>query len=83
MTSTITPLERNRVGISFNVFEGKTAELQSIEFFGNQTFSGDDLLKEMSLSPASKFFGGDDYSRIKLEADLEAIRSFYLKPRVY
>jgi len=78
VTSTITPLERNRVGISFSVFEGKTAELQSIEFFGNQTFSGDDLLKEMSLSPASKFFGGDDYSRIKLEADLEAIRSFYL-----
>ena len=78
VTSTITPLERNRVGISFSVFEGKTAELQSIEFFGNQTFSGEDLLKEMSLSPASKFFGGDDYSRIKLEADLEAIRSFYL-----
>lgn len=78
VTSTITPLERNRVGVSFNVFEGKTAELQSIEFFGNQTFSDDDLLKEISLSPASNFFGGDDYSRIKLEADLEAIRSFYL-----
>jgi len=78
VTSTITPLERNRVGISFNVFEGRTAELQGIEFFGNQTFSDDDLLKEMSLSPASKFFGGDDYSRIKLEADLEAIRSYYL-----
>ena len=78
VTYTITPLERNRVGISFSVFEGRTAELQSIEFFGNQNFSNDDLLKEMSLSPASKFFGGDDYSRIKLEADLEAIRSFYL-----
>ena len=78
LVSTITPLERNRVGISFNVFEGKTAEIQSIDFFGNQAFSSDDLLKEMSLSPASKFFGGDDYSRIKLEADLEAIRSFYL-----
>ncbi len=78
VASTITPLERNRVGISFNVFEGKTAELRSIEFFGNQVFSGEEILKEMSLSPASKFFGGDDYSRIKLEGDLEAIRSFYL-----
>ena len=78
VTSTITPLERNRIGISFNVFEGKTAELKSIEFFGNQVFSGDDLLKEMSLSPASKLLSGDDYSRAKLEADLEAIRSFYL-----
>ena len=78
ITSTITPLERNRVGISFNMFEGKTAELESIEFFGNRNFTNDDLLKEMSLSPASKLFGGDDYSRIKLEADLEAIRSFYL-----
>jgi outer membrane protein insertion porin family len=78
ITSTITPLERNRVGISFNVFEGKTAELESIEFFGNRNFTNENLLKEMSLSPASKLFGGDDYSRIKLEADLEAIRSFYL-----
>ena len=78
VSPTITPLERNRVGISFSVFEGKTSELRSIQFFGNQSFSEDDLLKEMSLRPASKFFDGDDYSRVKLEADLEKIRSFYL-----
>lgn len=78
ISSTITPLERNRVGISFNVFEGKTAGIKSIEFFGNETFSDEDLLDQMSLSPSSEFFGSDDYSRVKLEADLEAIRSFYL-----
>jgi outer membrane protein insertion porin family len=70
ISSTITPLERNRVGISFNVFEGKTAEISDIEFFGNQSFSRDELLKQMTLSPPSRFFGGEKYSRVKLEADI-------------
>ena len=78
LTPTITPLERNRVGISFDVFEGKTSEILGIEFFGNQRFSNEQLLEQISLSPRSNIFGGDDYSRVKLEADLEAIRSFYL-----
>ena len=78
ISSTITPLERNRVGVSFSVFEGMRAGINSIEFFGNRVFSKDELLDQMSLSSSSVFFGRDDYSRIKLEADLEAIRSFYL-----
>jgi len=78
VSSTLTPLERNRIGISFNIFEGRTASIDEIQFFGNHVFSREDLLAQMSLSPASKFFSGDDYSRVQLEADLEAIRSFYL-----
>jgi outer membrane protein insertion porin family len=78
ISSTITPLERNRVGISFNVFEGKTAEISDIQFFGNHSFSRDELLKQMTLSPPSGFFRGEKYSRVKLEADVEIIRSFYL-----
>lgn len=78
ISSTLTPLERNRVGISFDVFEGRTAKLENIIFFGNKSFSRDDLLERMSLSPRSRFLRGDEYSRIKLEADLENIRTYYL-----
>jgi outer membrane protein insertion porin family len=81
VTSTITPLERNRVGIVLAVEEGESARIGSIRFVGNQAFGETDLRKEISLGTPnwlSWYTKADRYSRSKLDADLEALRSFYL-----
>ncbi|HRO60661.1 MAG TPA: outer membrane protein assembly factor BamA [Burkholderiaceae bacterium] len=81
VTSTVTPLERNRVGIVLTVEEGATARIGSIRFVGNQAFSDKRLLDEMRLSTPTWFTWyskADQYSREKFAGDLEALRSFYL-----
>lgn len=81
VTSTITPLERNRVGIVLTVEEGETARISSIRFVGNKVFSDKQLLDEMRLSMPTWFTWyskADQYSREKFAGDLEALRSFYL-----
>ncbi|MFP5407119.1 MAG: outer membrane protein assembly factor BamA, partial [Gammaproteobacteria bacterium] len=81
VTSTITPLERNRVGIVLTVVEGDVARIGAIRFVGNKAFSDKRLLDEMRLSTPTWFTWyskADQYSREKFAADLEALRSFYL-----
>jgi len=81
VTSTTTPLERNRVGIVLTVEEGETARISSIRFVGNKVFTEKQLLDEMRLSMPSWFTWyskADQYSREKFAGDLEALRSFYL-----
>ena len=76
----VTPLERNRVGVTIDVSEGEIAKIKGIDIIGNEAFSEDDLLDEFSLSTRS-WFGvfskKDRYSKQKLTADLENFRSFY------
>jgi outer membrane protein insertion porin family len=77
----ITPLPRNRVGISFDVFEGDLARIKEIRFIGNKAFPEGTLLDEMELTTSgimTWYTGTDKYSREKLEGDMERIRSFYL-----
>lgn len=79
--STITPLERNRVGISLAVEEGENARIRSIRFVGNKAYSEADLLDQMNLHTpnwATWWTKRDQFSREKLLGDLETIRSFYL-----
>src|SRR5690606_4527374 len=81
VTSTITPLERNRVGIVLTVEEGDVARIGAIRFVGNKAFTEKQLLDEMRLSTPSWFTWyskADQYSREKFAGDLEALRSFYL-----
>jgi len=81
VTSTITPLERNRVGIALAIEEGDTARITSIRFVGNKAFTSKRLLDEMRLSTPTWFTWyskADQYAREKLAGDLEALRSFYL-----
>lgn len=81
ITPIITPLPRNRVGISFDIFEGDVATISKINFVGNEVFSSGDLRDEMSLTTSgimTWYTGTDKYSREKLEGDLETIRTFYL-----
>lgn len=77
---TVTPLERNRVGIRFDVIEGKPARIREINLIGNQSFPDKKLLDLFALGPApwyAFFTSADQYSRQKLSADLEALRNFY------
>jgi len=81
LTSTVTPLERNRVSIDINVVEGETALIKQINIVGNQAFEEEDLLDEFSLSTGgwfSRFTRDNQYSRPKLAGDLETLRSYYL-----
>lgn len=76
-----TPLERNRVRITINVDEGRASSIASIRFTGNRLFDADELLDQMQLGMPNWFSWytkRDLYSREKLAADLETIRSFYM-----
>ena len=79
----VTPLERNRVAIAFNVTEGEDARIRQINIIGNHAFSEEELLNldELKLGMPSMwswFTSSDKYSKAKLSADLETLRSFYL-----
>ena len=81
VTTTVTPLDRNRVSINFTVDEGEVAKIRSINIVGNRAFSEKQLLDLMSLQTPgwlSWYTKNDQYSRQKLSGDLETIRSWYL-----
>ncbi|SFP75333.1 Beta-barrel assembly machine subunit BamA [Nitrosomonas cryotolerans] len=81
ITTTTTPLERNRVGINFDIDEGKTAKIRQINFVGNKAFDDNELRKLLVLKTPgilSWFTKDDQYSKQKLSADLETLRSHYL-----
>ena len=65
----------------FNVEEGVVSTIAEINIIGNKAFSEKDLKKEMQLSTGgwfSWYSKNNRYSKQKLSADLENIRSFYL-----
>ncbi len=79
--TTVTELERNRVAVSFNVVEGKNSKIRQINIIGNQVTSEKKLRNLMELDTPkwlSWFSSSDQYSKPKLAADLETLRSFYL-----
>ncbi len=79
--SQVRPLERNRVAIAFDISEGEVASISRINIVGNQAFSDRELLKQLQSSTSGwfSFFTKDDqYSKQKLAADIEILRSFYL-----
>jgi outer membrane protein insertion porin family len=79
--TTVTPLERNRVGISIAVTEGPVAKIRGINIVGTQAFPERELLGLFVLrTPGwlTWYTQHDRYSRERLSADLEALRSFYL-----
>ena len=76
-----TPEPRNRVSIAIEIDEGDSAKIDGITILGNNIFSDEDLLDVMELSEGSwlSFLSNDDqYSREKLQGDLENLESYYL-----
>ena len=79
--STLTPLERNRVAVQFDVVEGSSAKIRQINIVGNQAFKEKELLKQFtSTTPGwlTWYTKNDQYSKTRLAGDIEALRSFYL-----
>lgn len=79
--STVTPLERNRVGLDIKISEGLTARIKKVNVIGNQAYDDDELLDLFELGVPSwyAFFSSKDkYSKQALSGDLETLRSFYL-----
>jgi outer membrane protein insertion porin family len=81
VTTTVTPVDRNRVSILFAVTEGPSAKIRQINFMGNSVVSTRTLLDEMQLSTPdwfSWYTKNDLYAKDKLSGDLEHVRSYYL-----
>lgn len=81
INTTVTPLERNRVSINFNVEEGEVSKIRQISIIGANAFREKELVDLFVLrTPGwlTWFSKQDQYSRQKLSADLETLRSHYL-----
>lgn len=81
VTTTVTPLERNRTSLTFNIEEGEASKIVDINIIGASAYSEKSLLKEFEQSTGgwfSFFTKEDQYSKQKLSGDLEKLRSYYL-----
>ena len=81
VVTTVTPLERNRVKLTFTVTEGGPAKIKQIHITGNQAFDESTLRDQFNLDTGgwmSWYTKADRYSRTKLNGDLESLRSYYL-----
>jgi outer membrane protein insertion porin family len=81
VVTTVTPQERNRVNVTFTITEGSAAKIRELRIAGAKAFAEDELLGLLELNDGSWlswYTKSDRYSRSKLNADLETLRSFYL-----
>ena len=81
VVTTVTPAERNRVSLNFSVTEGEIAKIRELRVVGSSAFSESALKELFDLDEGgwlSWYTKSDRYSRAKLSADLETLRSHYL-----
>ena len=81
IVTTVTPVERNRVNLAFTITEGERAKIKELRVIGNKVFSESTLRDLFDLDTGgwlSWYTKSDQYSRAKLNADLETLRSYYL-----
>ncbi len=81
VVTTVAPAERNKVNLNFTVVEGEVAKIKELKIIGAKVFDQSTLKDQLDLSEPnymSWYTKSDRYSQIKLNADLENIKSFYL-----
>ena len=81
VTTRTKSLENNRVAVSIEISEGVAARIKKINIIGNTHWEEDELLDlfESKTTRWNSFFKKDDqYSRQKITADVETLRSHYL-----
>lgn len=81
VVTTATPIDRNRVNLSFTITEGSPARIKQIQIVGNKAFSESTLRDQFNLDTGnwmSWYTKSDRYSRTRINADLESLRSYYL-----
>ena len=79
--TTVVDLPRNRVAIKVDVFEGNVSGIRHINIVGNTVFDDETLIDKLELKLPSlfSFYTKDDqYSREKLQGDIESLESYYL-----
>ena len=78
--TTVKDLPRNRVSLDIDIKEGSVATIRHINIVGNSAFSEKTLLGLLQSGEARKFVPfstREDYSKVKLTADIETLRSYY------
>ena len=81
VVTTVTPLERNRVSVTFTMTEGDAARIRDIRIVGSKAFPESTLRALFELTPGGWFTWyskTDRYSRTKLNSDLEKLRAYYV-----
>jgi outer membrane protein insertion porin family len=81
ITTTVTPIERNRVNVTFAVDEGEVAKIKQINIVGNKVFSDSEIKENLALNTGgwfSWYTKANQYSKTKLTGDIESLKSFYL-----
>jgi outer membrane protein insertion porin family len=80
ITPEVTRLERNRVAVTLNINEGITAKIKNIHIVGAHAFPESELVDLFTLTTGGWFSWltkDDQYSKQKLQADLEKLKAFY------
>ncbi|MDE2354105.1 MAG: outer membrane protein assembly factor BamA, partial [Betaproteobacteria bacterium] len=80
VTTTVTPMTRNRVSLTFNIVEGEVAHIREITIVGAKAFPEKVLQDQLQLNTPdwfSWYTKNDQYSKQKLSGDLETLRSYY------
>ena len=81
VVTTVTPIERNRVNVTFTMTEGDAARIKEVRIVGAQAFSESTLLDLFDLTTGgwlTWYTKSDRYARSKLNADLETLRAYYV-----
>ncbi len=74
-------LDRNRVNVTINIEEGKAAKIKHIKIVGNTVFSDEELIDTFESDTTgllSWYTSDDQYSKEKLNGDLEKLQSYYM-----
>lgn len=74
-------LDRNRVSIDIEIEEGKAAKIKHIKIVGNTVFTDEELIDtfESDTTNLLSWYSSDDqYSKEKLNGDLEKLKSYYM-----
>lgn len=80
VVTTVTPVDRNRVNLTFTIKEGEPARIKQIQIVGNKAFSDSKLQSLFDQDTGgwlSWYTKSNRYSKAKLNSDLEALRSYY------
>jgi len=81
ITSEVTPLDDSSVNVHFTISEGRAARIKEINIVGNEVYSDSQIIGDFELTTptwTSWFTKDDQYSKQKLQGDLEDLRSRYV-----
>lgn len=81
VTPSVKKLDRNRVEVTISVGEGKASKIRHINIVGNKRFTDKEIMEEFEAKTTnwlSWYKRDDQYSKEKIQGDLEKLRAFYL-----